>query len=251
MADTHIAVAVIFDVPEGQDASSHKAKFYAKSRGGTKELLYYGFASCGSKILCREGYKTAGGFLTHVGEVKEDLEALIKQVGKEKVLIVLSGPESELEKIKPHMDGRLTIKYAALDTGSLLLSPFPTSAQDTHVTIIPEFIVPEDRMEDFKAGFAKFYSATKAGAGAAGMIFYGFAISGNSVYCREAYKSAEVALQHGADVKEMIQEPLKVVGAGNIKLNVVGPPAELEKLRPRLAPRGAVFWELDSQAFWM
>ena len=101
---------------------------------------------------------------------------------------MLSGPESELEKIKPHMDGRLTIKYAALDTGSLLLSPFPTSGQDTHVTIIPEFIVPEDRMEDFKAGFAKFYSATKAGAGAAGMIFYGFAISGNSVYCREAYK---------------------------------------------------------------
>ena len=87
MADTHIAVAVIFDVPEGQDASSHKAKFYAKSRGGTKELLYYGFASCGSKILCREGYKTATGFLAHVGEVKEDLEALVKQVGKERVLV--------------------------------------------------------------------------------------------------------------------------------------------------------------------
>ena len=52
-------------------------------------------------------------------------------------------------------------------------------------------------------------------------------------------------------MKEMIQEPLKVVGAGNIKLNVVGPPAELEKLKPKLAPRGAVFWELDSQAFWM
>ena len=100
----------------------------------------------------------------------------------------MSGPESELEKIKPHMDGRLTIKYAVLDTGSLLLSPFPTSCQDTHVTMIPEFIVPEDRMADFKAGFAKFYSATKAGAGAAGMIYYGFAISGNSVYCREAYK---------------------------------------------------------------
>ena len=64
-------------------------------------------------------------------------------------------------------------------------------------------------------------------------------------------KNAEMVLQHGADVKEMIQEPLKVVGAGNIKLNVVGPPAELEKLKPKLAPRGAIFWELDSQAFWM
>ena len=49
----------------------------------------------------------------------------------------------------------------------------------------------------------------------------------------------------------MVQEPLKVVGAGNVKINVVGPAAELEKLKPKLAPRGAVFWELDSEAFWM
>ena len=43
----------------------------------------------------------------------------------------------------------------------------------------------------------------------------------------------------------------QAVGAGNFKLNVVGPAAELEKLKPKLAPRGAVFWELDSSAFWM
>ena len=64
-------------------------------------------------------------------------------------------------------------------------------------------------------------------------------------------QNAEAALQHGADIKEMVQEPLKVVGAGNVKINVVGPAAELEKLKPKLAPRGAVFWELDSEAFWM
>jgi len=251
MTDSHIALAVLFDVPAGQDTSTHKAKFYAKSRAGTKELLYYGFASNGNKIVCREGYKTAGGFLSHVAEVKDDLEALIKLVGKEKVLIVMSGPSSEIEKIKPHMDGRLTIKYAELDSGSLLLSALPTSCQDNHVSIIPEFVVPADRMAEFKAGFAKFYTATKAGAGAAGMLFYGFAISGNSVYCREAYKSADAVLLHGADIKDMVQEPLKVVGAANIKINVVGPAAELEKLKPKLAPRGAVFWELDSEAFWM
>lgn len=104
------------------------------------------------------------------------------------VKIVMSAPGAELEKIKPHMDGRLTIKYAELDPGSLLLSPLPTSCQDTHVTIVPEFVVPDGRMAEFKSGFAKFYSATKSGAGAAGMLFYGFAISGSSVYCREGYK---------------------------------------------------------------
>ena len=42
----------------------------------------------------------------------------------------------------------------------------------------------------------------------------------------------------------------QAVGAGGFKLNVVGPPAELAKLRPKLEPRGAVFWELDADAFW-
>ena len=50
MTDTHIGLAIVFDVPEGQDAATHKANFYAKSRKGTKELIYYGFASFGNKV---------------------------------------------------------------------------------------------------------------------------------------------------------------------------------------------------------
>ena len=50
MTDTHIGLAIVFDVPEGQDAATHKANFYAKSRKGTKELIYYGFATLGNKV---------------------------------------------------------------------------------------------------------------------------------------------------------------------------------------------------------
>jgi len=251
MTDTHIGLAIIFDVPEGQDAATHKANFYAKSKKGTKELIYYGFASLGNKVMCREGYKSALGFQAHVMEVKDDLEAIIKQVGRERVKIICCGPAGELEKIKPHMDGRLPIKYADLDAGSLLINPFPSSSPDTHVTILPEFTVPAGRMADFQAGFEKFYTATKAGAGASGCLYYGFAISGDSVYCREGYKNAEAAMLHGADIKEIAAEPMKIIGEAGVKINVVGPAAELEKLKPRLAPRGAIFWELDAEAFWM
>ena len=109
MADTHIGLAVIFDVPEGQDTATHKANFYAKSRKGTKDLIYYGFASLGNKVrpsemtlytitlcqvMCREGYKSALGFQAHVMEVKDDLEAIIKQVGRERVKVFLSCLES-------------------------------------------------------------------------------------------------------------------------------------------------------------
>merc|ERR1711868_121697 len=201
--DSHIGLAVLFDVPEGQDASPYKAKFYAKSKAGTKECLYYGFGTLGNKVICREGYKSTAGFLAHVNEVKDELEGLIKQVGKERVKILCSAPKADLESIKPHMDGRLTVKYLELDSGALMLNPLPSGCQDTHITILPEF-----------------------------------SVLGDSVYCREGYKNAEAALKHGLDIKELAQEPLKVVGAGGVKINVVGPAAELEKLKPKLAERG-------------
>jgi len=251
MSDQHLSVAVIFDVPAGEDYKSYFPKFYAKVKAGTKDCLYYGFATCGNKVLCREGYKHAQGMLAHSAEVKDELEGMIKKIGKERVKILMSGPASELEKVKPHMDSRLPIKYVELDTGALQLNAFPKGAQDTHVTILPEFIIPAGKMDEFKAGFPKFYAATKNGPGASGCLYYGFGFSGDSMYCREGYKSAEDCAKHGADVKEIIEEPLKAVGAGNFKLNVVGPAAELEKLKPKLAPRGAIFWELDSGAFWM
>jgi len=250
MADTHLAVAVIFDVPDGEDYKSYIPKFYAKAKAGTKDLIYYGIATCGSKVLAREGFKNGEAMLAHTADVKDDLEALIKKIGKERVKILCSGPASELEKVKPKMDGRLPIKFIELDSGALLLNPFPKGCQDTHVTILPEFIVPAGKMDEFKAGFPKFYTATKNGPGATGGYYYGFGISGDSVYAREGFKDGDAALKHGADIKEIVAEPMKAVGAG-FKLNVVGPASELEKLKPKLAPRGAIFWELDSEAFWM
>merc|ERR1712098_386743 len=123
MSDTHLALAVVFDVPEGQDFKSYFPKFYATVKGGTKDCLYYGFATCGSKVLCREGYKGAPGLLAHMGEVKGELEGMIKQLGKERVKIIMSGPPAELEKVKPHMDSRLTVKYVELGSPSSTLQP--------------------------------------------------------------------------------------------------------------------------------
>merc|ERR1712055_144109 len=185
-----------------------------------------------------------------MAEVKDELETMIKKIGKERVKILMSGPASELDKVKPHMDGRLTIKYVELDSGALQIAAFPKGAQDTHITILPEFVMPVGKLDEFKAGFPKFYAATKSGAGAAGCLYYGFGTSGESIYCREGYVSAEAAATHGADVKDMLEEPMKAVGPGGLKLNVVGPKAEIDKLRPKLEPRGAVFWELDAAALW-
>merc|ERR1712042_336063 len=119
MSDTHLALAVVFDVPEGQDFKSYFPKFYATVK-----------------------------------------EGMIKRLGKERVKIIMSGPPAELEKVKPHMDSRLTVKYVELDSGALQLNAFPKGCQDTHITILPEFVIPAGKLDGFKAGFSKFYAAT-------------------------------------------------------------------------------------------
>ena len=121
---------------------------------------------------------------------------------------------------------------------------------DTHVTVCPYFKVPEGKMEAFKAGFADFYKATAAGTDEC--LYYGFAVSGNTVFCREGYKSAAGALQHLADVDAPLNAALEMIGGiGAVDLSVMGPAAELDQLREALTPLGCNFWETDGGNLWL
>ena len=83
LQDSHINLAVIFEVPVGEDAVSHMESFMTKSKAGTKDLIYYGFGTIGNKILAREGYKNSEGFFAHLNEVKDELDDYFKKGGKE------------------------------------------------------------------------------------------------------------------------------------------------------------------------
>merc|ERR1719169_273630 len=103
---------------------------------------------------------------------------------------------------------------------------------DTHVTIVPCFTVPDGKMDEFKAGFPAFYEKTKAGTFASGeCLYYGFAIEGNKVFCREGYKSAAGVLAHLGEVKAELDAAVGLVGEGGLNLAVMGPTGELEKLK--------------------
>eukprot|EP00088_Acartia_fossae_P061394 TRINITY_DN7380_c0_g1_i11.p1 TRINITY_DN7380_c0_g1~~TRINITY_DN7380_c0_g1_i11.p1 ORF type:complete len:268 (-),score=77.69 TRINITY_DN7380_c0_g1_i11:118-870(-) len=249
MAEKHVSLAVIFDVPEGKEFKSKFGEMYAKVKAGTPETLYYGFAVCGNRVLCREAYATVKGVMEHGKEVKEEFQAIESEIGAERIRFMCMGPSAGLEALKPHL-GPKGARMVELDSGSLAPAAMPKGCTDTHITILVEFIVPDGKLDEFKAGFPKFYKATKSGAGAEGCYYYGFGIEGNSVICREGYKDAEACGKHAEDIKGMLEEPLKLVGATGMKLNVVGPKAELDKMRERLEPRGAIFWELDEGALW-
>eukprot|EP00933_Yihiella_yeosuensis_P081565 TRINITY_DN95218_c0_g1_i1.p1 TRINITY_DN95218_c0_g1~~TRINITY_DN95218_c0_g1_i1.p1 ORF type:complete len:275 (-),score=69.69 TRINITY_DN95218_c0_g1_i1:276-1100(-) len=247
--DSHVTIVPYFTVPDGkmEEFKAGFPRFYDLTKGGTKDCLYYGFAVHGNKVFCREGYRSAESALAHIGDVKEPLDAAVAMVGEGGLDLSVMGPAAELEKMKEALTP-LGTKFWELDAGSLWKGEIEPGSADSHVTVVPYFTVPEGKMEEFKAGFSNFYENTKAGTDE--MLYYGFAVCGNKVHCREGYKSAAGVLAHLGDVKAELDAALAIVGGGGLDLSVMGPAAELAKLQEAMGPLGTKFYETDSGAFW-
>ena len=113
------------------------------------------------KVLCREGYKDGAALLQHTKEVPSELATIITNIGPDRVKILCSGPAVELAKVRPTMEGGLPIQFVTMDDKAMVLNTFPKLCQDKHVTILPQFEVPKEKLDEFKNGFQKFYQATQ------------------------------------------------------------------------------------------
>jgi hypothetical protein len=187
--DNHVTIVPYFTVPDGKMAEfkSGFGEFYKNTKAGTKECLYYGFQECGNKIFCREGYKSADGVLAHLGDVKAVLDKAVAIVGEGGLDLSVMGPPKELEKLKEALTP-LGCKFYITDRGGMWFGGME-EGPDNHVTIVPYFTVPDGKMAEFKKGFGSFYKGTRNGTKE--VIYYGFAVCDNTVFCREGYKSAE------------------------------------------------------------
>lgn len=78
------------------------------------------------------------------------------------------------------------------------------------------------------------------------MVFYSFAVNNKDdvAVCREGYKDGESVLAHLANIDALLKQALSM--SDLIKLEVIAPPAELEKIKEALTPLGAEFFELQS-----
>lgn len=98
------------------------------------------------------------------------------------------------------------------------------------VSIHPYFQVHAGRLEEFKALFPAFLALT---AKEQGVLFYEFTVSGDEVFCREAYAGAEAALAHLNDVGDLLAQAGKISTLARLEFH--GPAAELDKMRAPLA----------------
>ncbi|MDQ6656520.1 MAG: hypothetical protein M3Y80_11995 [Verrucomicrobiota bacterium] len=104
------------------------------------------------------------------------------------------------------------------------------AAKSGFVSLHPYFTVHPGKLGEFKASLAAFVEKTRAEEK---NVFYDFTISGEVVFCREAYADAEGLLAHLANVDALLQAAFKI--ADVTRLEVHGPAAELEKLKAPLA----------------
>lgn len=104
------------------------------------------------------------------------------------------------------------------------------SHAENAVSIHPYFKVRPGNLDAVKALTADFI---RKAATEAGMLYYGFSLNGDELFCREAYRDAAALLIHVENVGPELQKVLQLVDI--IRVEVHGPAAELDKLRGPLA----------------
>lgn len=112
--------------------------------------------------------------------------------------------------------------------------------QDKCCTIVPYFDVPADKQEAFRALCEQFVAKASEEPKC---LYYGFSFHGETAHCREGYADAEGALAHLENVRELLDQALKIVAL--IRLEIHGPEEELAKLRGPLAKLDPQFYTLE------
>lgn len=94
----------------------------------------------------------------------------------------------------------------------------------------PYFAIKAGRLPEVQGLLSEFVAQT---ATEEGVLHYEFTISGDVVFCREAYLNADAVLAHLANVGPLLDRMLGL--AELVRLEIHGPAAELEKLRAPLS----------------
>lgn len=113
--DTCVTIVPYFKVNSGKmnDFKKICEQFIEKTKT-EKSCLYYGFSFCGEVAHCREGYKDAESLLTHLENVKTELNESLKISDLQ--TLEIHGIESELAKLRGPLAG-LNPRFFTLECG--------------------------------------------------------------------------------------------------------------------------------------
>jgi quinol monooxygenase YgiN len=104
------------------------------------------------------------------------------------------------------------------------------STFDNAVSIHPYFKIQDGQMDACKSFLAQFNERVR---NEEGCLYYNFTFKDEALCCREAYRDAEGVQAHLENCGDLLGEFLKIAEVTRIEVH--GPAAELEKLKPAFA----------------
>jgi len=212
----------------------------AKAEDG---CVYYGFtvSSDKTKLFCREAYVDGKAASAHLQAVVPIVSKMIDAGCVALDSIGVMGTAADLADIKEEAD-KLSARYWEMwdSFSNFKKSDATVAAMADFVTIQPTFtIIDRAKAEPL---MKECFDATKAETGC---IYYGWAISGEKLFCSEAYVDGAAANVH-------LEAALPIVGAmiesGAISVDSVefhGPAKEWAAVKENADGVGTIYYDVD------
>jgi hypothetical protein len=96
-ANSNVSVKVYWDITDYLEFIKGVYEFQELTKQET-EIRYYGFAMTDDTAVCKEGYDSAQGFLTHLDNVKVPFQAALRSAVVSHIDI--DGPKAEIDKLR-------------------------------------------------------------------------------------------------------------------------------------------------------
>ena len=237
---TILTIHPTFTVTDWEQAKPIMDDFIARTKTEAG-CVYYGWVKEGNTLKCREAYVDGDAVNAHLANVGECIQAILAEGVAKLDSINIQGPADQLEIVKPGTEA-LGTKYYATDGGFTQMASANGGEEGEYslCSIHPTFTVTDwakakPIMEDFIA-------RTKTEAGC---VYYGWVKEGNTLKCREAYVDGDAVNAHLANVGECIQAILAEGVAKLDSINIQGPAAQLEIVKPGTEALGTKYYATD------
>jgi len=204
--------------------------------------VYYGWTKVDDKLFCRESYADGDAVNAHLENVGPCIQAILAEGVATLDSIQIHGPAAELEKVKPGTEA-LGTKYFGNASGFCNAKANTGGAEQpqTLCSIHPYFTVTD--WEKAKPIMDEFVTKTKTEAGC---VYYGWTKVDDKLFCRESYADGDAVNAHLENVGPCIQAILAEGVATLDSIQIHGPAAELEKVKPGTEALGTKYFEVDS-----
>jgi len=235
---TICSICPTFTVHDWAKAEPVMEQFIEATKSETG-CVYYGWTRQGDKLKCRECYLDAASVLAHLDNVGPLIGAITADGVATMDDINVQGPADQIALIKPTTDAFGTVHY---DTCGGFTNIQPELASDereyTFCSIHPTFTVHDwAKAEPIMQNFVE--STRSEGSSC---VYYGWVRTGDKLKCREAYVDGAAVLAHLDNVGALIGA-LTAEGVATMDgINIHGPAAELEVVRPATEAFGTQYY---------